>query len=174
MAVRQTTPDLLTLCPWLQVREQSWRDYAQRQAKASGEPLVTDVPEDYAGQLTVTTGGCWKWHGATFGDGRPAAAFGGNVYRQLFVALRGPFDPENHLHHECFHGWCANPWHTTPMTPSAHASLHGQLLAGLPKKKKKKKRRSARQRRTSRLRREAARAVLRVAFPAVSQRISLW
>ncbi len=119
---------LFTLCPWLPLREDYCRRCGQRQAKRSGDPLVTDagLPEHFAGQLTITDDGCWQWHGEQFSDGRPAFAFG-SVYRLLFTALRGPFNPNHHLHHKCFNGWCANPWHTIPMLPRMHQALHERL-----------------------------------------------
>jgi hypothetical protein len=92
-------------------------DPRERLARASGEPLVTGLPKNYKGQLTITVGGCWRRHG----DGRP-------IYRKLFAALRGPIVPGKLLHHRCENGGsCSNPWHTEPMTTEEHKAEHADL-----------------------------------------------
>lgn len=93
----------------------------QARAAASGEPFVVGLPTKFEGQLTVTVGGCWKWHGK-HKNGRPV--LGRYVYRRLFAALRGRLEPGKHLHHECRRGWCANPWHTEQMLRDEHSRLH--------------------------------------------------
>lgn len=106
-----------------------------RAAAATGEPLVTGLPKRFAGQLTETFGGCWKWHGEHRpGKGifAPRPICGGEfVYRLLFVALRGPVPPGKQLHHRCYRGWCANPWHTEPLTNDEHLEKHTPSLAWL-------------------------------------------
>ncbi len=99
----------------------------RRRAAATGDPLVDGLPHDFAGQLTVTVGGCWQWHGRHNDAGYPMYRASA-VYRLLFPTLRGPFDPDKELHHQCLHEWCANPWHTIPMTTAEHDAEHARLL----------------------------------------------
>jgi hypothetical protein len=108
-----------------EARKRAWRRTRQQKAIASGEPLVIGLPDDFAGQVTVTVKGCWRWHGQRRTDGRPLYLTQ-YVYRLLFVALRGPLKPSDILHHaECHQYWCANPWHTEPLTQSVHMKRHG-------------------------------------------------
>lgn len=107
----------------------------RQEAAATGEPLVTGLPNEFAGLLTETFGGCWKWHG----EHRPGRGIfsprpiykGAYVYRLLFVALRGPVEPGKQLHHRCYRGWCANPWHTEPLTHDEHLEKHTPSIAWL-------------------------------------------
>jgi hypothetical protein len=94
---------------------------------------VPGLPHAYAGQLTVTATGCWRWHGAHGGasDGRrPLVLVDGAqslLYRVLFLALRGPLKASEQLHHTCEHPWCANPWDTKPLTHDEHMKVHGPI-----------------------------------------------
>jgi hypothetical protein len=107
----------------------------RREAAATGEPLVTGLPKKFAGQLTEAFGGCWRWHG----EYRPARGLfvarpiyrGEFVYRVLYVELFGPIEPGKQLHHRCYRGWCANPWHTEPLTRDEHIEKHTPSIAWL-------------------------------------------
>jgi hypothetical protein len=102
----------------------------QKKALAANAPFVANLPDEFAGQLTLE-GSCWRWHGEHGTNGRPVcgnkeAGTRDYVYRVLYRVLRSQFSDDLVLHHGvCHHEWCANPWHTEPLTQSDHMRAHG-------------------------------------------------
>lgn len=83
------------------------------------------VPKGILARLVVRDG-CWSWNGeCRKQDARPI--FNKQyVYRILYEYLIGPIPNAHILHHrECNHKWCANPWHTVPLTQKEHLKEHG-------------------------------------------------
>lgn len=72
-------------------------------------------------KIKIEPNKCWNWTGYKDATGYGRVSIG--AHKLFYLLLKGNYDNDLELHHECHNTSCVNPDHLKPITHEEHAKL---------------------------------------------------